>query len=227
VIAIEKSTIQPALFALAVLSASTLVASDARADEGSSRLCAQPMMYVGKFEPIERAPAGFGPLHALNADIRRIKADSNAARLSTAVTAELRKLGARADPLPADAPRRPSSGWLIKGVFYALDGKSRLISVPFVGTDKGPNVEVSVTVADFALNPDSPFAVIGTDSVLKGQGTAISWNPYVAAAKFVLHQVKGEDSIDALATQIAKKIIDERQRLLEHDASKPNEPSNR
>lgn len=224
---IKKPTIRPAAFAVAVLSALSLVALDARADDGSSRLSDQPMLYVGKFEPIERAPTGFGPLHALNADIRLIKADSNAARLSTALTAELRKLGARADPLPADASRRPRSGWLIKGVFYARDENSRLISVPFVGTDKGPNVEVSVTVADFALNPDSPFAVIGTEAVLKGQGTAISWNPYVAAAKFVLHQVKGEDSIDALATQIAQKIIDERERLREHDLNKQNEPTSR
>jgi hypothetical protein len=223
----KKGTIQAASFALAVLSPVILVASGAKADDVSSRVSAHPMLYVGKFEPIEHAPTGFGPLHALNADIRRIKADSNAARLSTALTAELRKLGARADSLPADASRRPTSGWLIKGVFYALDENSRLISVPFVHTDRGPNVEVSVTVADFALNPDSPFAVIGTEAVLKGRGTAVSWNPYVAAAKFVLHQVKGEDSIDVLATQIAKKIIDERQRLLEHDPSKQNEPSNR
>ena len=66
-----------------------------------------------------------------------------------------------------------------------MDENSRLISVPFISTDKGPNVEVSVTVADYAQNPDIPFAVIGTEAVLKGQGTAISWNPYVAAAKFV------------------------------------------
>ena len=53
-----------------------------------------------------------------------------------------------------------------------------------------------MTVADYAQNPDIPFAVIGTEAVLKGQGTAISWNPYVAAAKFVLHQVKGQNSIN-------------------------------
>jgi hypothetical protein len=183
----------------------------------------QPALYVGKFEPIERAPGGYGPLHALNADIRRMKADSNAARLSTAVTKALRKLGAHADPLPAEASRRPSS----QDVFYALDENSRLISVPFVHTDMGPNVEVSVTVTDYALNSDAPFAVIGTEAVLKGQGTAISWNPYVAAAKFVLHQVKGQDSIDVLAAQIAQKIVDEQQTLLEHDLIEQNETSSR
>ena len=68
----------------------------------------------------------------------------------------LQKLRAHADPLPAETSRRPSSGWLIQGVFYALDENSRLISVPFVQTDKGPNVEVSVTVTDYALNSDVP-----------------------------------------------------------------------
>jgi hypothetical protein len=201
-----------------VVSTLILTASYVRADEAQP--VGLPKLYVGKFEPVERAPNGFGPLHALNSDIRRMKADSNAARLSSALTVELRKLGARADPLPADASQRPNSGWLVQGVFYAMDENSRLISVPFVSTDKGPNVEVSVTVTDYALNPDIPFAVIGTKTVLKGQGTAISWNPYVAAAKFVLHQVKGQDSIAVLAAQIAQKIIDEHERLLAHDLIK-------
>jgi hypothetical protein len=48
-----------------------LIASGARVSDVSSRVSAQPALYVGKFEPIERAPSGFGPFHALNADIRR------------------------------------------------------------------------------------------------------------------------------------------------------------
>jgi len=206
----------------AALGSLILSATVANADETNSQPLALPTLYVGKFEPVEQAPHGFGPLHALNADIRRAKANSNAARLSSAVTEELRKLGAHADPLPAGASRRPNSGWLVQGVFYAMDENSRLISVPFISTDKGPSVEVSVTITDYSLNPDIPFAVIGTEAVLKGQGTAISWNPYVAAAKFVLHQVKGQDSIAVLAAQIAQKTIDEHERLLAHDLKKQN-----
>jgi hypothetical protein len=37
--------------------------------------------------------------------------------------------------------------------------------------------------------------------------------------------VKGQDSIDVLATQTAQKIIDEQQTLLEHDLIKQNETS--
>jgi hypothetical protein len=171
-------------------------------------------MKKGTIRPASSALAVLSSLLLLASGAR---ADDVSSQVSAQPTMYVGKLGAHAEPLPTEASHRPSSGWLIKGVFYAMDENSRLISVPFVHTDKGPNVEVSVTVTDYALNPDIPFAVIGSEAALRGQGTAISWNPYVAAAKFVLHQVKGQDSIDVLATQIAQKIIDERQRLLEHD----------
>ncbi len=54
-----------------------LTASGVRADEAQP--VALPKLCVGKFEPVERAPNGFGPLHALNADIRRMKARPDAA----------------------------------------------------------------------------------------------------------------------------------------------------
>jgi hypothetical protein len=81
--ATKRGPIQRASFALAALSSLILISSGARANDVSSRVSAQPAPYVGKFEPIERAPSGFGSLQALNSDIRRMKADSNEARLET------------------------------------------------------------------------------------------------------------------------------------------------
>lgn len=176
-----------------------------------------PRLYVGAFKPVEQPPHGFGPLHALNSDVRHVKSSENAARLSSALVAALMKRGARAEELPTDIPQRPQSGWIIRGVFYALDQNSRLISVPLLNKQTGPNVEVSVTIADAAKAPEVPFAVIGNDAMLKGQGTALSWNPYVAASKFVIHQVQGEDSLTLLADEIAQRILEERQNLLTHD----------
>jgi hypothetical protein len=190
----------------------------ATADGAATQNLGLPPLYIGTFKPVEKAPEGFGPLHALNSDIRRMKSSENAARLSSALIAALVKHGAQAEKPPTDAALRPQSGWKIQGIFYALDQNSRLISVPFLSKQKGPNVEVSVTVADYAKNPDVPFAVIGNDAILKGQGTAASWNPYVAAAKFVVHQVQEEDSLQRLADQIAQKILEERQNLVMHDA---------
>ena len=208
------------VFVVALASGFLLTVLGARAEEPASNIDVLPTLYVGKFQPVEHAPSGFGPLHALNSDIHRLKADSNAARLSSALVEALRKLQAQAEPLPTDAALRPHAGWLIQGVFYALDENSRLISVPLLSSHKGPNVEVSVTVADCARDCDIPFAVIGTDAALKGQGTAISWNPYVAAAKFVVHQVQGQDALATLADQIARKVLDQRQELIAHEPHK-------
>jgi hypothetical protein len=114
--------------------------------------------------------------------------------------------------------------WSIVGVRLRVDAGLLLIvlvsiaiSVPLLSSHQGPNVEVSVTVGDCIRDCDIPFAVIGTDAALKGQGTAISWNPYVAAAKFVVHQVQGQDAIATLADQIARKVLDQRQELMAHD----------
>jgi len=204
---------------LVLLAAAFIMGSPRATAEGTtSQNPGLPPLYIGTFKPVEETPEGFGPLHALNSDIRHMKSSENAARLSSALIAALVKHGTRAEKLPTNAALRPQSGWVIQGIFYALDQNSRLISVPFLSKQPGPNVEVSVTVADYAKNPDAPFAVIGNDAILKGQGTAVSWNPYVAAAKFVAHQVQGQDSLQLLADQIAQKILDERQNLLMHDA---------
>ena len=206
------------VFLLLIAAAVVVGGPRATAQGATSPNLDSPPLYVGKFKPVEEAPEGFGPLHALNSDIRHMKSSENAARLSSALIAALAKRGARAEKLPTDAALRPRSGWIIQGIFYAFDQNSRLISVPLLSKQTGPNVEVSVTVADCAKNPDAPFAVIGNDAILKGQGTAVSWNPYVAAAKFVVHHAQGEDSLQLLADQIAQKILDERQNLLMHDA---------
>jgi hypothetical protein len=180
-------------------------------------ITAVPALYVGEFRPIEQAPQGRGPLRALNSDYRRLKADRNASRFTTALVESLRKQGLRAETLPEDPAARPTAGWLIRGMYYALDANSRLISLPLSGSDKGPNVEVTVTVADCAQNPEVPFAVIGSEAALKGQGTPVSWNPYVAAAKFVVQRAQGEDSVARLADDIARKILEVRADLVAHD----------
>lgn len=80
---------------------------------------------------------------------RGSRAPLRCARLSSALIAALANRGARAEKLPRDAAVRPRSGWMIQGIFYALDQNSRLISVPFLSKQTGPNVEVSVAVADW------------------------------------------------------------------------------
>jgi hypothetical protein len=182
------------------------------AGAGAAPAAGFPAIYVGDFQPAQAPDSSGGPLHGLTSRLHTYRVDENAAKLSRALVNSLTTHGASADILPADvAP--PTSGWIVRGVYYSLDSNQHLITVPsFIsgGGDKGPDVEVTVTIADAAKDPDKPFAVIGNDAVLKGQGANLGFNPYVVAAKFAIHTVEGDQSIDALADQIAVKVLEQR-----------------
>jgi hypothetical protein len=154
-----------------------------------------PVIYVGEFQPAEAPSSGFGPLHSLTSTVHTHRLDENAAKLSGSIVRALKNHNVSAEALPSDVT--PSSGWIVRGVFYSLDSDSHLISIPFLRPTKGPNVEVTVTIADAAKDPDTPFAVIGTDAVLKGQNSPIGWNPYVVAARFAIHTVESDRSMES------------------------------
>jgi hypothetical protein len=130
------------------------------------------------------------------------RVDGNAAALSRAIVKALTNAHVAAEAVPPDGPT-PKTGWLIRGVFFS--------------TSKAANIEVTVTIADCAKDPDTPFAVIGTDSVLKAQGAPVGWNPYVVSARFVIHRVDGDKSLDRVAGEIAQKILEHRADLVKRD----------
>jgi hypothetical protein len=177
-----------------------------------------PVMYVEEFQPVAQSSGGFGPLHAIGSGMRAHRVDSNAAALSRAVVKALANAHVAAEAIPTDGPI-PKSGWLIRGVFFSLDDGGHLLKIPFLSTNKAPNVEVTVTIADCAKDPNTPFAVIGTDSVLQGQGAPLGWNPYVVSARFVIHRIEGDHSLDGVAGDIAQKILEHRSSLVNQDES--------
>jgi len=166
---------------------------------------AEPNIYVGSIEPLQQA-SGSGPIHHLATRSHNRKVNQNAATLSKDIARALSSQNAPAVVLSTDAPL-PTEGWLVRGVYYAIDN-GRLISVSIPGSDEGSNVEVTITVADCANDPKTPFAVIGTEAAVKGQGIPAGWNPDVIAAKFVVDKAKGQNALDALADQIATKILE-------------------
>jgi hypothetical protein len=149
-------------------------------------------LYVQPFQPVAKGSSGFGPLHAITSGLHAHRVDENAAGLSRVVVASLLKAHIAAQGLPLNAPLPQT----------------------------GPNVEVTVTLADIAKNPDRPFAIIGTDSVLKGEGAPIGWNPYVVSARAVAHRIEGDKSFD-LADQIAQKIAERSADLISRNAVPP------
>jgi hypothetical protein len=186
------------------------------AAQAQAALASPPTLYVTEFQPVTKKSGGFGPLHAISSGLHTHRADENAAALSRALVASLLKAHFAAQVLLNDS--LPQSGWVVRGVFYATDDGGRLISVPFLGSRKSPNVQVTVTITDVTKNPDTPFAVIGTDSALKGQGAPVGWNPYVVSARLVVHHIEGDESLNDLADQIAQKISERTADLISRDS---------
>src|SRR4029450_1034641 len=133
----------------------------------------------------------------------------SAGSLSGAIADELKTQGFNAQRIARDAAL-PTSGWLVTGVFYALDTKTGMIQMPsFISGQPDPvNTQVSVSVADLARNPNAPFIVFGTADALRGQGPPTGWNPYVVAAKFVVAQPESAADIQKLAKEIVTKILE-------------------
>jgi hypothetical protein len=205
------------LFIIAAL-ATQLATTISHAQSTSDADGSAPLLYVGQFQPATATSEGFGPLHAIKSGLHTHRVDSNAAALTKALVNSLSKAHIAAQPSPPDGPL-PKSGWLVSGVFYSLDDGGHLITIPFLSTRKAPNVEVTVTLADLAKDPHTPFAVLGTDSVLKGQGAPLGWNPYVVSARFVVHRIEGDQSLNRLADDITQKILQNRAELSHRDVS--------
>jgi hypothetical protein len=179
-----------------------------------------PVMYVKDFQAVQESNGSRGgPLSRLREAAHERSAGQNAGALAQAIVKQLTSEGVAArylapgEPLPA-----PASGWLIGGIFYSRDSGGKIQSLLQGGSSSStPNTEVSVTVADVAGDPNAPFAVIGAEDAIKGQGSIASWNPYIVAAKFVYKKVEGTTAVDGLAKDIADQIVGNLQTLQQKD----------
>jgi hypothetical protein len=136
------------------------------------------------------------------------KAVMSAGSLSGAVAAEFKAAGYTSQRISREAPL-PKEGWLVTGIFYAIDPQTGMIKMPsFLSGKPDPvNTQITVTVADLAGNPAAPFIVFGTSEALRGQGPPVGWNPYVVAAKFVVNQVESQADIQKIAKEIVDTIL--------------------
>ncbi len=176
---------------------------------------AGPVIYVQDFEAHWGDPNASssgssrrGPLSMLRSARSSEQATTSAGSLSGAIADELKAQGMNAQRIAREAAL-PPSGWLVTGIFYALDTKSGMIQMPtfLTGQPDPVNTQVTVSVADLAKNPHAPFIVFGTADALRGQGPPVGWNPYVVAAKFVVGKVESSADIKKLAKQIVDTIM--------------------
>jgi hypothetical protein len=118
---------------------------------------------------------------------------------------DLKKAGYKAQRLNASDPR-PSTGVWVHGVFTELDEGNRMRRA-VIGFGAGASkMDLYVAVNDLA-HPDQPLynASESGDSGKK-VGAAITMNPYVAAAKFVMEKNAPEKTIKKTAGDISQDL---------------------
>ena len=112
-----------------------------------------------------------------------------------------------AERLPAGAPI-PDAGWLVKGQFTSVDPGNRAQRA-VIGFGAGEaTAEVDVDVDRLTPSGPVPFVRFGTKSDSgHAPGAAVTMNPYVAAAKFVIGKNATRRDIQDMGDQIAKQIV--------------------
>jgi len=184
-------------------------------------------IYVQDFEAHTGDPAGGsaprrGPLSFLRSLRASQKAVMSAGSLSGAIAAQLTAQGYASQRISREAAL-PAEGWLVTGIFYAIDGQTGVIRMPaFLSGQPDPvNTDITVSVSDLASDPSAPFIVFGRAEALRGQGPPVGWNPYVIAAKFVIDKIESAADIDKLAKEIVDTILANKPVIIEKAAQQP------
>jgi Domain of unknown function (DUF4410) len=137
-------------------------------------------------------------------------ADQVVDTLASSITDALNEqhLGFFAERIPPGAPA-PSGGWLVKGRLVSVDPGNRALRA-VVGFGAGDaTTEVTVEVDNLGSETVVPLLRFGTHAESsKMPGGAVTLNPYVMAAKFVLGRQATTRDVHAMGKEIAKQIAD-------------------
>ena len=141
------------------------------------------------------------------------KAHAAVGMMAASITDDLIGDGVPAQRLHPSDPK-PTSGWLVRGVVTELD-EGNQIRRAMVGFGAGEShLTLWVGVTDLARNPDAPFYTLdASDASGKMPGAMVKFNPYVAAAKFVMSRHASERDVKSTASAIAKSIAGEVKKL--------------
>jgi hypothetical protein len=146
-----------------------------------------------------------GVLGRMRASREQQKSARSAAAVSEAIVREMNNRGIPAHHLTAQQAM-PRAGLLVSGVFSEKVPHGLFSSLSSLGSSS-PNTEVTLTVSDLTADPNTAVARLGTNGTLKGQGSAVSFNPYAVAVKFVVNKAESASSIDALAKKIVAEML--------------------
>jgi len=127
--------------------------------------------------------------------------------MSSSLISDLNRGGVKAQRL-AVGESLPRNGWLVRGVFAEVDQGSRVLRSQ-VGFGAGAtDLAVLVNVADLQKGKVEPFYKLEAQAgSRKMPGAAVTRNPYVAAAKFVMSRRDLPKNIRQTAQTVADQII--------------------
>ena len=123
--------------------------------------------------------------------------------MSSALVEDLTSAGLDARFLPS-GELLPSEGWLVRGAFVQVDEGNRLRRA-LIGFGSGETrLRVIVWVSDLGHSSSGPFCALDTSThSSRKPGAALSFDPYIGAARFV---IDGLD-LDTNVTQIAALYV--------------------
>lgn len=129
--------------------------------------------------------------------------------MADSITKGLKAKGVPAERLGPVRDTLPTEGWMISGVFTEVDEGNRLKRA-VMGFGKGATqMEVQVGISDLQNEtPRTPFAIFGTiKDPSKLPGAAVTKNPYVAAAKFIMEKNATTRDIQNTAGDIIDELL--------------------
>jgi hypothetical protein len=159
---------------------------------------------TGKGMILPATPAGFPKLFRRSSD-PVVAAQKLIDLMSTSLVTELEKAGFTVVRL-SWTDELPKQGLLVRGVFTEMnEGNQMRRALIGFGAGKA-KMELFVTVADASQPLVSIYDVVTEKTNGKMPGAAVTVNPYVVPAKFVLTKNSPEKAVKKAAKQIASEI---------------------
>lgn len=125
--------------------------------------------------------------------------------MANSIVDDLHKDGIAAERLAPGLPL-PATGWLVRGVFLQVDAGNRLRRAAIGFGAGATNLQVASTIDQLGAGAPQPLYTVDTNAQSgKLPGAAVTLNPYIAAARFVM---AGKD-LDRNAKDTAGKIADQ------------------
>lgn len=129
--------------------------------------------------------------------------------MSTAIVDNLNSKGVPARRV-YDGEAFPTSGWMLRGVFTEVD-QGDIMRRTVIGFGSGAtHMQLCLNVSDLSEKELKPFYSFDTDKSSGSMpGAVISFNPYMAAAGFMMNKKSMEKDVKGTAAKIAEQIAEQ------------------